>query len=261
MKKVNLGIVALSLFAIFACSDDDNGNIQDQNARMTVKLVDAPGDYEEVNIDVQDVLIKYEGGEDEVSMDDVNDGIYDLLELTGGASVVLSDDDEIPAGKISQIRLVLGDSNTVVVNGETYPLQTPSAQQSGLKVQINDSLAAGNSYHLTLDFDVEKSIVAQGNGGYLLKPVIRGSMEAATGSITGLVLPIGTQTLVTASNGETEISSYTNAAGIYVLSGVPEGTYTLTFEADTALEFEPIVLTDIQVETGVVTTVGDVTFL
>lgn len=34
---------------------------------------------------------------------------------------------ELEEGTCSQIRLVLGDNNELVVNGESYPLQTPSA--------------------------------------------------------------------------------------------------------------------------------------
>ena len=89
MKKMNLKSV-LALFmgiALFAsCGDDDNNsdNSAEGTSRMSVKLVDAPGDYDAVNIDVQDVVIKYEGDEAEYSVGEVDAGIYDLLELTGG---------------------------------------------------------------------------------------------------------------------------------------------------------------------------------
>lgn len=260
MKKLmNLGIAMLLLSVVFACSDDESGDLENNEAQIAVKLVDAPGDYEAVFVEVEDVRIKYAGAEDSSSLE-VNAGIYNLLELTGGVSALLAEED-VPAGKISQIRLILGDENTVVVNGETHPLKTPSAQQSGLKIQVNETLEAGIFYEFILDFNVEESIVAQGNGGYSLKPVIRASVAAETGIISGLVLPVGTNTLVTASNDTTEISAYTDATGAYVLNGVPEGTYTLTFEADTALGLEPIVITDVQVEVGSTTTVEDVTFL
>jgi Domain of unknown function (DUF4382) len=261
MKKFVFGIVSMCMLAfLVSCSNDDDTTPQEQQkARMSVKLIDAPGDYEAVFIDVQDVVIKYNGQEDEVSIGEVNTGIYDLLELTGGVSVLLVDD-EIPAGEISQIRLILGENNSIVVDGETFPLQTPSAQQSGLKINVNETLEGGIFYEFVLDFDVDKSIVAQGNGGYLLKPVIRAFTEANTGAITGLVLPLGIQTLVTAENATTEISTYTNTEGVFVLSGVPAGTYTLTYQADVALGFPPIVISDVEVVVGAVTEVDGVVF-
>lgn len=256
-------MVVLSLFAFIACSEDDTTGNGNDTARMSVKLVDAPGDYEAVYVDVEDVVVKYNGDETETSIGEINAGVYNLLELTGGVSVLLADN-EVPAGNISQIRLILGDENTVVVKGDTLPLATPSAQQSGLKIQVNEELEAGIFYEFTLDFDVEESIVVQGNGGYSLKPVIRSSVEAETGAITGLVLGLpDSQVLVTATNDETseEISAYADVNGVFMLNGVPEGTYTLTFEADSELSLEPIVVSGVEVKVGSVTEVEDVTFL
>lgn len=274
MKNLRrFGILILSAFVFYACSDDDDSpglDNQDKEARVSVKLVDAPGDYDAVYVDVEDVRIKYSGEvegnvDGEISLDDVEDEVYNLLELTGGVSATLADDDEVPVGEISQIRLVLGSDNSVVVDGQTYPLQTPSAQQSGLKVQINQNLEAGETYAFTLDFDVEKSIVEKGNGEYLLKPVIRGSLDIETGAISGTVIGLvaGTQTLITATHQETqeEISTYTDAESKFVLKGLPEGTYTITLEVASELGLEPIVLTDIEVEAGSTTNIGEIEFL
>ena len=139
------------LFVAASCSDDDNNGSEvpsSDMAKVTVKLVDAPGDYEKVNVDIQDVMINRtddeEGGWETIG--EINAGVYDLLELTGGASVVLADN-EIPAGEVEQIRLVLGDNNTVVIDGEEFPLKTPSAQQSGLKIKLEETeLEGGYTY-------------------------------------------------------------------------------------------------------------------
>ncbi len=163
-----------------SCSSDDDSNNNEGNAKLAIRLTDAPGDYDAVFIDVQEVVIKYNGGQDDVTLG-INAGIYDLLELTAGVNVLLFND-EVPAGNISQIRLVLGNQNTIVVDGQPLPLDTPSAQQSGLKIQVNETLEPGILYEFMLDFDVDKSIVAQGNGGYSLKPVIRATTAAESGA-------------------------------------------------------------------------------
>ncbi len=258
LLKTTLALLVVLGFT--SCNDDDdNGASQDQTATVLVRMVDAPGDYDAVNIDVQDVVVKYNGSEEEVSIGDVDAGIYDLLELTGGASALLAND-QIPAGDVSQIRLILGTNNTVVVDGVSYDLATPSAQQSGLKLQLNQTLEPDAIYEFTLDFDVEESIVVQGNGGYSLKPVINLTLNTEVGEIIGIALPANYQILVTASNGTDVVSTYTDANGNYHLYGLDAGFYDLSFEIDPLLGLPPIVVNDVEVNVGLETVVETIVF-
>lgn len=195
MKKIKFCtpvffVIALLSFFFTACNDSDDSS---QTSRMMVRLVDALGDYDEVNVEVLDVLIKATSDTDDsqgwVSIGDkaqVGEGkIVDLLKLTGGVNVLLADN-LVPSGNLGQIRLLLGDENSVKLAGATttIPLNTPSAQQSGLKLQVNKILEAGKTYEFLLDFDVEHSVVKAGNSGiYNLHPVIRVSTKENTGSI------------------------------------------------------------------------------
>jgi hypothetical protein len=146
-----------------------------------------------------------------------------------------------------------------VVDGQTVALNTPSAQQSGLKIQINETLEAGIFYEFILDFDVDDSIVAMGNGGYNLHPVIRANTVAESGSIAGNVLPIGIPTLITAYDSTEEISAYADiATGNFVLSGVPNGLYTVTVAADASAGLQVTVLENIAVINGSITALGTI---
>ena len=66
--------------------------------------------------------------------------------------------------------------------------------------------------------------------------------------------------MVTASDGINEISTFTDVSGAYVLSGVPEGTYTVTFKADVDLGLPNIVTNDVEVNVGSITTLETVEF-
>jgi|26BtaG_2_1085354.scaffolds.fasta_scaffold00005_150 hypothetical protein len=253
---LKLSIITLLFLGLASCSSDDDSKTTDGNAKLALRLTDAPGDYDAVFIDVEEVVIKYNGGQEDRVLG-IEGGIYDLLELTAGVNVLLYND-EVPAGKISQIRLILGERNTIVVNGETLPLATSSAQQSGLKVQVHQTLEPGILYEFILDFDVDKSIVAQGNGGYSLKPVIRATTVAESGAISGKVLPLGIRTMVTAINGSTEISSYTNLQGDFLLSGVPDGNYSVTVQPDIRLEIPAVTINNVAVIRGEVTNMGEI---
>lgn len=267
----SLMLATLISLGFASCSDDDSNNgATDGKAMMTVRMTDAPGDYDAVNIDVQDVQIKVEADADAevetdaegwVSLNDVQTGVYDLLELTGGVSQLLVDS-EVPAGFVSQMRLVLGTENTVVVNGETRPLNTPSAQQSGLKLQLNQQLEEGENYAFLLDFDVEESIVTQGNGGYSLKPVIRLTAEANAGMVVGTVvipasIETNVQSLVKISNSSVTISAYTNADGDFALNGVPAGQYNLQVIPEVSSGLIVFALSDVQVKPNETTDLGD----
>src|SRR5438045_1280754 len=144
--------LAITALFVVSCSEDKDG----QSAHLQVRMTDAPADYQEVIVDVQDVQVNSTSDEDKgwISLD-VNKGQYDLLELTNGLDTLLGTA-EIPAGHISQIRLVLGTNNSIKVGGVVQALTTPSAQQSGLKVNVNTDFEAGKTYTILLDFDAAR---------------------------------------------------------------------------------------------------------
>ncbi|HUH27770.1 DUF4382 domain-containing protein [Gelidibacter sp.] len=262
LKKATL--LALITFFFFGCSDDDSTQDAQGKAKVSIKLMDAPGDFEHVYIDIVDVMIKVNDGSDGdegwQSMKTINTGVYDLLTLTGGVNVLLVDDFEVLSGNLNQIRLVLGDNNTVVIDGETYPLKTPSAQQSGLKIKINQTLLPNMAYTFLLDFDVDKSIVIAGNSGNInLKPVIRASAEATTGTISGSISPLGVQTQISATNGAEEITTYANPSGNFLLVGLTPGKYTVSITPESMSNLMPTILENVEVFAEKDTAIGIIT--
>ncbi len=234
MKTQFLPAVAISAFicvSIFSsCSKNDDNN-NDGKARLQVFLTDDPGDYDAVNIDIQDVQINLttdsEGGWQ--SLPGVAKGIYNLLDLVNNKDTLLVNAD-IPAGRVQQIRLVLGDNNSIIENGIETDLQTPSAQQSGLKLNIHQDVDAGLVYKMILDFDASRSIVTTGSGKYILKPVIRTSLESVGGSLRGIVAPADILTNVRVIQGtDTIAGTFTSATGGYWIGGLSTGTYSLQF--------------------------------
>jgi hypothetical protein len=132
---------------------------------------------------------------------------------------------------VEQIRLILGTENFVQLKGQAnrIKLETPSAQQSGLKLNIHQDINSGVLYKLLLDFDVAKSIHQTGNGKYMLKPTIRTILDAIGGSIKGYVRPIDFQTSVLAIQGSDTVASTYTDSGNYLIKGLGAGTYDLHF--------------------------------
>lgn len=223
MKKL-LVVAALSL-SLFACKKDNTSGAG-SSSHITVKLTDAPGAFDAVILNIKSVVVVTDAGEQTLN---VNGGPIDILRFRQGRDTVLADQD-IPAGTIQQVRLVLNDSgNRVIVGGVSYDLTTPSGQTSGVKLNVHDNLIAGINYAMRLDFDAAQSIVLTGNGKYILKPVIRAIAQAASGAITGIVSPAASSPKVYAIMGIDTIGTVTDATGKFYFPGLAAGTYNVKF--------------------------------
>ncbi|MEO5599846.1 MAG: DUF4382 domain-containing protein [Cyclobacteriaceae bacterium] len=252
----NLFFISVTLLSLLFLSCEN-----EKNAKVEVWLTDAPGDFQEVNIDLKAVEIHSSGTDNERGWQSlaITEGTINLLDLTNGRETRLGDL-ELPGGKISQIRLKLGDNNTIKLNDQVYPLATPSAQQSGLKLQIHQVLAEGITYKILLDCDAALSVVKTGSDTYSLKPVIRAITQAQDGAIKGEVNnPAGTQVSIAAFlNDAIEPATTTTSddSGNFLLRGLAEGTYRLAFNV--GANSPTTEKTDVTVELGVVTDVGTV---
>ncbi|WP_339698609.1 DUF4382 domain-containing protein [Algoriphagus aquimarinus] len=261
-------MAGLAFFALACSSDDDTPS--GGSARVNFYLVDAPASYDEVWIEVLSLRVKVDedGADDDLNTDDDDESswveiIYDesqpinLLDLTGGNSELLGTED-FPEGEIDQIRLILGENNYVIKNGERFDMKTPSAQQSGLKIKVDEEIHGGMSYNLIIDFDAAKSIVEAGNSGQIiLKPVLRAYLDEVSAGIMGQVLPIeGQPVQVTAQKGDDTMNTFTDANGNYKITGLDDGVYTLTFTPNDL--YNTTVKEGVVVEEGKITSVEPV---
>jgi hypothetical protein len=248
MKKLNV-ILSLIMFGFLlnSCNNDS----RQASYPYSVSLTDAPGPYQQVNVDVIGVEITGEEGQS-VTLNVIPD-IYDLLKLSNGVEKLIATE-TLQISKVQQIRLILGTRNSVVLDGTSYPLSTPSAEQSGLKLQVHQTLQEGIMYNVLLDFDANKSIVKLGNGGYKLKPVIRTIETAISGAIKGTITPIGTLAVATVTDLASleTYSTNVNIEGKFLLMGLPAGKYTLTITPDNTVipALKEVIIQDINVEIG-----------
>jgi hypothetical protein len=249
--------VGLMIFAACRKSSSTSGG----TGRLEVRLTDDPSPYDAVLIDVQkvEVNVSADSGTSKgwQTLPLLRPGVYNLLDFRNGIDTVLASMD-LPAGTLSQMRLTLGSNNSVVVGGQSFPLKTPSAQQSGLKFNIHATLTSGIVYRLWIDFNAGSSIVTTGNGGFILKPVIRTYTEAIGGSIKGYVLPFAAKPSVFAIQGtDTLLALPDSATGYYFFGGVNAGSWNLWLHALDST-YKDTTFT-VNVSTGVVTNAGTIT--
>ncbi len=261
MKKIFFLLTLGAMFLLSSCSNSDD-NDTNAVAKLSVRLTDSPACYEEVLVDIQDVRVHFDGDGDEGGgwqmLEGVNSGIYNLLDFTNGADTLIAEE-EFTAGTISQVRLVLGENNQVKIDGVYYDLATPSAQQSGLKLNYHAELEPGVAYSVWLDFDAGRSVVAKGNGSYSLKPVMRIFTEATSGAITGTVMPLEANPYVNAISADADtFSTYVDTvSGYFLIRALPEGDFKVKFSP--AEGYQEKEIEEVEVTNGNVTDVGVVT--
>ncbi|MEZ4963744.1 MAG: DUF4382 domain-containing protein [Saprospiraceae bacterium] len=169
MKNVFSILLAFTLIAFFACSKDDDSNAD--KVTLNIRLTDGPGDYQQVNVDIQEIRIKTTNDTAQWVTLNTNAGIYNLLDFQNGVDTLLATG-SMSTDTLKEVRFILGNDNTVMVDSVLYDMDTPSAQESGLKVKVNKHLNLDINT-LVLDFDAEQSVLETGNGAYKLKPVIK----------------------------------------------------------------------------------------
>lgn len=212
-----LGALAIAV-AFSSCTDDNTSSA----TKFSVKMTDAPGAYQSLLLNVKEIQVFTSDG---MTTMPVGTEPFDILHFRMGKDTLLASQD-IPAGQLQEIRLVLNETgNTVMVDGVEHNLTTPSAQSSGLKLKVNADLSAGSEYTLLLDFDAAKSIVKTGNGKYILKPVIRAIPQAISGSMRGVISPAAASPKIYAITGTDTIGTISDSTGAFYFPGLKAGTY------------------------------------
>jgi len=249
----------LTACMLFSCSKtNDNSSTASGETQFSVYLTDDPALYDKVNIDIESVEVHFS---DDANADTwhtikmIAPGVHNLLRLANGRDTLLATE-KIAAKKITQIRFILGENNSVVIDGVSYPLKTPSGQESGLKFDVNETLTAGIEYKIWTDFDAARSIVVTGNNQYILKPVIRVFTKAISGSISGIVLPAEAKPIVYVLNSSDTIATAIpdSLTGIFMVNGLAADDYSVSIHGSN--NFNDTSYSNVGVSIGNVTDIG-----
>ena len=168
MKKVLYSFAFLGLFIsvlFMAC------NKENESTRVKIRLTDNPYNAEEVNVDIREVRVKFRDDENSWLTLDTEQGVYNLLGLQNGLDTLLAEGD-LPTNQVKEIRFVLGDDNSIMIDGNVYPMTVPSGSESGLKLKVDKTLS-GAVDSILVDFDAALSVHQTGTGDYHLKPVLK----------------------------------------------------------------------------------------
>ena len=245
-------------------SNTETGGAVSKTGILEMHLTDAPGDYQEVNIEIAKIeghiAIEGEEGYWEVLKEWPAGYPVNLIELEN-TSILLASLDLEP-NRYTQLRIFLSTDASLVMEGEEGPegptekvlLEIPSSDNTGIKLNHPFEIVEGMVTKLTIDFDARKSIIKTGNDKYKMKPVISlssenyptGEVPEGEGSVSGMVSYYDSTNISLTGIGEAEIelsggsyifyntttSSVEEPLGFFSLTNVPAGEYILNVYTD-----------------------------
>jgi hypothetical protein len=152
-----------------------------------------------------------------------NPATFNLLDLVHNEALLGSAN--LPAGHYTQVRF-FPSAATVTDSAGTHTVTIPSGVQSGVKVNIDHDIEAGQTTTILLDFNVCKSLNKLGNGQYQLQPVIPAVVKILSGTVTGAVMdgsnPVaGAMITATYEAG----SAYPVGTEVNTSASLPDGTF------------------------------------
>ncbi|QKI89717.1 DUF4382 domain-containing protein [Thiomicrorhabdus xiamenensis] len=253
-------LLLASLLPAMMLTGCGGGDSSSGSGTVSFSLTDAPIDSaKEVWITITGLSVQQGDDEWEDFVFDVPKKI-DLLTLQGVQKESLLSEEPLPSGEYTQIRLDVvlddpkedpADYDTYIVTNDGVPhvLAGPSFEQTGLKIVAEDSLSVPENGHVafTIDFDVRKSIVAQGNGEYKLKPVLRIEQDNSIGHIEGTVgATLMSECIAPENTGDTTyvaspvVYAFNGTYDLLELEGIEEVSSSLiSYNSDSsAYEFE-----------------------
>jgi hypothetical protein len=245
--KIGRILAAAAVLTIAACSDTTNG----LNGRTQVLLTDAPFPFGGISrVDVY--IAKIEASTSTDTTGGVDAGwvtiaspmkAYNLLELQQGTTAIAGEVD-LPAGQYRAIRLTIdcGQSSITRTDGSHAFVQWPVQGQLQLNALVENALEVPEGgAQIVIDFDVGRTFLDNGSGGFWFIPWIRAVNNAETGSVAGAVtatdieghpVGIGDATVIIwhagpGIAGAIAATTRTDADGHYVLGWLHAGTYNV----------------------------------
>lgn len=140
---------------------------QEQRPNIQLLLTDAPGDFDEVWVNIASVEI--DAGELGWMILTDTPQSFDLLTLQNDVTAALGET-SLPLGTYGQLRLIV-DGAFVVIDGAQEELTIASGAETGIKIDLSAEVEANMLYTLVIDFDAGQSVRRTGMG-WLMTPVI-----------------------------------------------------------------------------------------
>jgi hypothetical protein len=243
MKKlIRFTAMALATATVlfYSCQKDvSSGNAAPDVSKphpATIFLIDHQTPvFDSVFVDLRKLEVKLE--DDTLPNDgwvnlNIRAGVYNILRFRNGLDTLFATG-TLPNARVKKIRLTLGTQNSVMKNGQSFPLRVKDEDRivTAELQSSNFEITASGQVLFWIDFDASRSIQVDNSGsgsgnGYRLKSSIKIFTRSNSGEIEGKVLPRAADALVMAINGtDTAMAVPDHDDGEFKIVGLNAGTY------------------------------------
>lgn len=236
MKKLSFYFLPLLvLLGLNACKDADSS----PKALVNVILVDSPAQWDSVFVEINGVdlemIVEGRNNDFETFFLEYKSGNkrIKVSELVGGNALLLGRD-ELPIGKITKATVLLGENHTMFIGSKKYTLELASEADNEVELETSLDIAAGISYDLFLDIDLEKSIVLASETTYELDPTFSLVREIGSIELSGILKPTTLYPAIYMFSDKDTFSTHINSSGRYLFR-VPMDKYEVFMDAKNEL--------------------------
>lgn len=182
LKPKSLSFLLGFIILFFSCSVEDSNTKLDKS-NIAVKFINESSDFETVNIEIKDVLLRTHYDENTsncwLSLNTAANNLHQVIDVSNSNELFLVNDLNIFSSDIYEIKLVLGDNNSIQIDGKNVKLETPSIHQAGLELNMETYLQPNKNYIFSLTLDVNASILQTNIPDYIiLKPQLNIEIES-----------------------------------------------------------------------------------
>lgn len=179
----NLKTLLISLLAVIVCTSctKEEASTPLENSLVNVKLTGTQTQLSRFNLEIIDVQFRVLEDESNpnawISLNAMNTGVHDLTFFNGNQFITLVDFEQVPSEFIYNIKLVLGDQNTIVKNGIEYVVDIDSEYGNSSVNILEKQLIENKLYEFTIELNLDESVSFSSQNEAKLNPKMNTSMR------------------------------------------------------------------------------------
>lgn len=171
----------ISAVVLFGCSGPTENEMTYGTIEVTVTnsltteqiTALSPNNTESIILTVTEVSVK-KAGQEEWQIISESETEVDFFELANNLFLQLGEV-KLETGRYNQLRIMIAESNEIIIDGISFILVVPSGVETGLKINLNFEIIENQETEVIVDLRAQA--VVWTNPDYILQPAFNASVD------------------------------------------------------------------------------------